>query len=151
MSKILDTAGEMSFSEKSIWISSTITLMSYVIYWLIILNRAHSTPITEVAYGGVMLASFGAAIVAAIVGHIAVVALSPKEADKKDQRDRDINRYGDAIGYYVLSLAVLMVLILTITNAPHFWIANATHFSCVVATLWNSTVKILAYRRGFWV
>jgi small-conductance mechanosensitive channel len=143
--------GSMSFSEKSIWLSSTITLIAYVGYWWIILGQARSVPITEVSYGGVMLASFGALVVAAIVGHIAVVIVSPKEADKKDQRDRDINRHGDAIGYYVLSLAVLLVLILTMTKAAHFWIAHAIHLACTVATLWTAIVKILAYRRGFWV
>lgn len=151
MSKIFYTEGEMSFAEKSIWISSTITLISYLIYWWIILSQAQGIPNTEVAYAGVMLGSFGAVIVASIVGHIAVVMLAPKEADKKDQRDRDIDRHGDAIGYYVLSLAILLVLILTMTRAAHFWIANAMYFSCILATLWNSIVKILAYRRGFWV
>ena len=141
----------MSFSEKSTWISAAITLISYGFYWWIILGRAQGIPIIEVPYAGVMLASFGAAVVGAIIGHIAVVMISPREADKKDQRDRDINRYGDAIGYYVLSLAVLVVLILTINKIPHFWIANTIHFSCVLATLWSSMVKILAYRRGFLV
>jgi hypothetical protein len=150
MSKIFDMGGEMPFSEKIIWVSSTITLLAYVTYWWIVLTRARGIPITEVDYGGVMLGSFGAVIVASILGHITVVMLAPKEGDKKDQRDHDINRHGDAVGYYVLSVAILVVLILTVTGLERFWIANAIHFSCTLATLWNSTVKLLAYRRGFW-
>ena len=141
----------MSFSEKSVWLSIAIMLISYGIYWWIIAGQARSVPITEVAYTGVMLASFGATIVTAILGHIMVAILSLKEADKKDQRDHDINRYGEAIGYYVLSLAILVVLGLTMTKVAHFWIANAIHFSCVFASIWSSTVKLIGYRRGFWV
>jgi C4-dicarboxylate transporter len=143
--------GEMSFAEKNTWLSIAITLISYGIYWWVILGQAQGMPITEVAYAGAMLASFGAVIVTSIVSHIVVAMLSPKEADKQDQRDRDINRYGDAIGYYVLSLAILVVLILTMTKVAPFWIANAIHFACILSSLWSSTVKIVAYRRGFWV
>lgn len=150
MSKIFDTGREMSFAEKGIWISSAITLVAYIVYCWIILARANSIPITEVAYGDVMLGCAVTVIVTSIVAHIVVAVLSPKDADKKDQRDRDVGRYGDAIGYYVLVMAIVAVLILTVTEAAHFWIANAIYLSCTVATLWGSVVKITAYRRGFW-
>lgn len=150
MSKIFDTAKEMSFAEKGIWISSAITLVAYGLYCWIILARARNIPITDVSYGDVMLGCAVVVIVTSIVAHIAVAILSPKDADKKDQRDRDVGRYGDAIGYYVLVCAIVTVLILTVNGIDRFWIANGIYLSCTVATLWGSVVKITAYRRGFW-
>jgi hypothetical protein len=149
MSKIFDVSQEMSFAEKGTWLSTGISLVAYILYWWIVLARARGAPIIEVTYGDVMLGCAMAVIVTSIVAHIVVAVLSPKDADKKDQRDTDINRYGDAVSYYVLTLSVVAVLILTVTGTTPFWIANALYASCTVATLSGSIVKLVVYRRGF--
>lgn len=139
----------MSFEEKLTWISTAILLSSFGIYWAIILGRAQGIPITDVSYGGAMFWSLGVVVVGSIMAAIATAIASPKEADKKDQRDREIKRYGDAVGYNVLALGSLVVLGLTVAKVPHFWIAHSLYLCCVVAGLWGAVVKIIAYRRGF--
>ena len=53
------------------------------------------------------------------------------------------------MGYYVLSAFMLGTLAITMLEYPHFWIANALFAAFVVAGLTSSTVKLVAYRRGF--
>jgi hypothetical protein len=149
MSKIFYIGGEMSFEEKLTWISTLILLASFGIYWAIILGRAQGIPITDVPYAGAMLWSLGAVVIGSVVGAVLAAIATPKEADKKDQRDRDIKRHGDAVGGNVLALGILVPLCLTMAKIPHFWIAHSIYLCCVVAGLWGSIVKIIAYRRGF--
>ncbi len=84
----------MSFREKSAWIIAVITVGAYAAYLTIILGRAENSPLTEVSYVSTLLWTIGAVIAVTIVAHIAVAIASPKDADIKDQRDREINRFG---------------------------------------------------------
>jgi hypothetical protein len=49
----------------------------------------------EVPYVSTLLWSTGASIAASIVLHIAVTMGSPQDAGQKDQRDREIHRFGE--------------------------------------------------------
>jgi hypothetical protein len=149
MSKILYIGGEMSLEEKLTWTSTLILLGSFVIYWAIILGRAQSIPLTDVPYAGVMFWSLGAVVVGSVAVAIVTIIASPKEADNKDQRDKEIKRYGDAVSYNILALGSLVVLALIAAKVPHFWIAQSLYLCCVVAGLWGAVVRLIAYRRGF--
>jgi hypothetical protein len=89
------------------------------IYLASIFGQVQGMPVSEVAYQESMLRTVGIAITLLIVAHIAIAIAAPREADKSDQRDREINRYGEYVGSFVL------------------------------AGLTTSAVKIVAYRRGF--
>ncbi|MGH2489188.1 MAG: hypothetical protein ACRDFR_06205, partial [Candidatus Limnocylindria bacterium] len=69
--------------------------------------------------------------------------------DKADERDRDIHRYGEYFGFYVLSVGVVLALILTIAEVEYFWIAHMIYLAFVAASLTSAVLKIRAYRRGF--
>ena len=71
------------------------------------------------------------------------------DIDRKDERDKRISRHGDLIGLYVSSAGVVVALALTMLKADYFWIANALYLAYVVGTLVGTTVKLVAYRRGF--
>jgi hypothetical protein len=88
-------------------------------------------------------------IVLFIVATIAITIASPADADKADQRDKDIDRHGELTGYYVIAAGCLPVVILAMVKADHFWIANAMYLTGVAGALVSSVVKIVAYRRGF--
>jgi cell division protein FtsW (lipid II flippase) len=96
-----------------------------------------------------MLWTIGAAIIASIVLNIAIAIASPKEAGKKDQRDRQINRFGEYIGQSFVVAGGVTALLLTLAEADYFWIANAIYLGFVLSALLGSTAKIVAYRRGF--
>ncbi len=87
----------------------------------------------------------GAVVVAVIVAHIVVGIASPKDIDKKDQRDREIYRHGE----YFVAIGAVAALGLSMAELNHFWIANVIYLAFVLSTLLGSAAKVVAYRRGF--
>ena len=147
-----DMENQMSFVEKRSWVFLGITAATYLAYVAIILGRTQDTPIIEVPYAWLMLGSIGVVIVATIVGSILVAIATAREGDRRfepDERDADIHRYGEVIGYTAFSGGIFGALGLTMTEVAHFWIGNAIYLSAVLAALLSTAVKLVAYRRGF--
>lgn len=139
----------MSFEEKNTWIYVVITIGAFTAYLVTILGRADGIPLHEVAYVAPLLWTIGGAVIAAIVGTVAISIAWPKDADKRDERDKEINRFGEYIGQSFVVIGALAALILSMVEADHFWIAHAVYVSFVLSALLASTAKIVAYRRGF--
>ncbi|MGI9271979.1 MAG: hypothetical protein ACR2QT_09395 [Woeseiaceae bacterium] len=139
----------MSFKEKSTWIMAVLTVGAYLVYLSVILGRAENTQLTEVPYIATLLWTIGAVIVASIVAHIAVAIASPKDVDKEDQRDREIERLGEYRGNWFVVIGAVAALGMAMAELSHFWIANVIYLAFVLATLLGSVTKIVAYRRGF--
>ena len=139
----------MSFDEKSTWISAVIAIVVPGVYLATLLGQLQTTAVGEIAYQGPMLATIGLGVALGIIAHIAVAIGSPKDADKRDERDTSINRYGEYIGSLVLYGGMLVTLGLALAEFEHFWIAHAIYSTFIVAALTTSAVKIVAYRRGF--
>jgi len=91
----------------------------------------------------------GAVVDAAIVAHIVVGIASPKDIDKKDQRDREIYRPGEYVGQHFVAIGAVAALGLSMAELNHFWIANVIYLAFVLSTLLGSAAKVVAYRRGF--
>jgi cell division protein FtsW (lipid II flippase) len=138
----------MTFEEKNVWVFAVVTVVAFGAYVVTILGRAGGAAITEVPYVGAMLWTIGAAIVASIVGRIVVTVAWPKDADKKDQRDKEIYRFGEYIGQSFVVVGAVAALVLAMAEVDHFWIANAVYLAFVLSALLSSTAKIFAYRRG---
>ncbi len=139
----------MSFEEKSTWIYAVLAVAIPVIYFATIVGQVQTTAVTDIAYQGPLLAAIGVAIVIAIVANIAVAISSPKEAGKSDQRDKDINRFGEYVGGIVLSVCLLVPFGLAMAEVDYFWIANAIYLAFIASAIAATTVKLVAYRRGF--
>ncbi|MFI1397922.1 hypothetical protein [Streptomyces sp. NPDC020681] len=139
----------MSYEEKRTWIMAVVTVAAYAAYLAIVLGRADSTPLTEVSYASTLLWTIGAAIVAAIVLNIAVAAASPEGADKKDQRDREISRFGEYIGQSFVVIGAVAALVMSVAELDYFWIANAIYLAFVLSSVLSCVAKLVAYRRGF--
>jgi hypothetical protein len=150
----------MPFEEKIQWVSVFVSVSVSAVYSWVVLGRLGGEPVSAIAYQVPMLIAIGAMIVMTIIGTILVAigtavsaeitgSGSANEIDRKDERDVSIARRGDLIGYYVSSVGILGALALTMLKSDHFWIANAILLSFLIASLVSSTVKIVAYRRGF--
>lgn len=139
----------MSFEEKNTWIYAVVTVGAFAAYLATILGRAQGTPLAEVPYVGAMLWAIGGAIAASIVGRIVVAIAWPKDADKSDQRDKEINRFGEYIGQSFVVIGGVAALVLSMAEVDHFWIANAVYLAFVLSALLGATAKIVVYRRGF--
>jgi hypothetical protein len=76
-------------------------------------------------------------------------ASNPGEADKKDQRDREIRHYGERVGSWLIIAGAISALVLALATADHFWIANAIFLGGMAASIISSAAKIAAYRGSF--
>jgi hypothetical protein len=139
----------MSFEEKGTWLYAVIGAVLPVVYFTTILRQLPTVPVAEIDYQGQLLWVVGAAIVLSIVGMIGIGILSPNDAGKADQRDKDVNRFGEYVGGIVLGVGMIVPFGLAMAEAQHFWIANAMYLAFVVGTLTGTAVKLVAYRRGF--
>jgi hypothetical protein len=139
----------MSFEEKNTWVYALVTVVAFAVYLVIILRRAQGIPLAQVPYVGAMLWTIGGAIGAAIVGRILIAVAWPKDADKRDERDKEIERFGEYVGQSFVVIGALAALVLAMAEADHFWIANAIYLAFVLSALLGSTARIFAYRRGF--
>lgn len=139
----------MSFDEKNTWAFGLVALVTYTVYVLVVLTRAGGGPLTEVAYVAPMLWSIGAAVVAGIVANVVISAGNPREAGRRDVRDREIDRFGEHVGQSFLVIGLIAVLVLAMLEVEHFWIANVVYLAFVLSALLGAMAKIAAYRGRF--
>jgi hypothetical protein len=139
----------MSSEEKRAWIMAVVAVGAYAVYLAVIVGRAGSGPLTDVSYVPALLGTVGAAIALSIVLHIVVVLGSPEGGGKKDQRDREINRFGEYVGQSFLVIGGVAALVMAMAELNPFWIANAVYLAFVLSSILGSTAKLVAYRRGF--
>jgi hypothetical protein len=150
----------MPFEEKMTWVNLVVTLVVPAVYFAIMLGRLGETSAADIDYQWPLLIAIGVSIGLTIVGAIATAIgtaigaevrgrSASAEIDRKDERDKQIGRRGDLVGFYISSGGMVGVLALTMLEYEYFWIANALYLSFVVGTLVGSVVKVVAYRRGF--
>ena len=62
----------MSYEEKGQWVYLAATSIGYTVYLVLVLGSAGTTPLPEVDYQPILLWTIGVAIVASIIGRIAI-------------------------------------------------------------------------------
>ena len=138
----------MSYKEKSTWIMLRIPMLVYAGYLTQILSRADGGPLSDVPYAGAVLWASASWITLAIVTHIVVFAIVRDDVGEVDQRDREIGRFGEYVGQFVVVVAGVATLVMAIMETDHFWIGNAIYLAFVLSSVVGSGAKIHAYRRG---
>lgn len=139
----------MSYEEKRAWIEAAIAAVLPVVYLATVLSQVATTDVGEIAYVRPMLTAIGAAIVLNVVLSIVAVIASPTDRDKTDERDTDINRYGEYRAGIVLGVAMLVPFGLTLASADRFWIAQGMYLAFVLSALTSAILKVVVYRQGF--
>jgi hypothetical protein len=165
----------MSFSERQAWIQAAVFTVVPGWYLLATLSQLGNTAASEIAYQWPMVWSFVVVVVAMValivvgtVGSVVGVAVrnaaearargeaAPTEvrdadvrvADRRDERDADIDRLGGYVGGIVLGVGALMPLGLAMAEREPFWIANSLYAALALSALASAVAKIVAYRRG---
>ena len=139
----------MSSEEKHSWIYAVVAVVVPLAYFATVLSKVPGTDVATIGYVWPMVTAIGVGIGIGIVLSIIAAMISPSEAGKTDVRDKEINRLGEYVGFYVISIAAIVPLGLAMAEVEQFWIANALYLAFVLAALASSIVKIVAYRRGF--
>ncbi|WP_107309409.1 hypothetical protein [Streptomyces sp. TP-A0356] len=140
----------MAFEEKRAWMLVLVTIASYAAYLAVVLRRHDgAAALAQTPYVSALLWTVGAAVVTQIALNIVVAILSPEGANTKDQRDREIHRFGMYIGQSFIVIGGAAGLALAMVRADQFWIANVIYLAFALSAILSSTAKIVAYRLGF--
>ena len=139
----------MTFLEKSNWVVLVVAVPTLLVYAALVVPQVLGKPIAEVSWVQPMIFAIVAFIVANVLGNVVAAASNPSEADKNDERDREIDRFGERVGNWLLVAGSIAALGLAMTRADHFWIANAIFVGGLTGALLSSVTKIAAYHGPF--
>ena len=149
MSNFFDTVSGMSYDEKTTWITTLVTGGVFAWYVATVLGSAAGGPLHEAPYRGPLLGAIALSVAAAVATAIVLSVAWPKEADRRDQRDRGIARLGTLVSYGFVTAGAVAALVLAFVEAPHFWIANAVYAGFANGAVAEGITKLIAYRRGY--
>ena len=139
----------MAFMEKSNWVVLAVAVPTLLVYAALIVPQVLGTPIAEVSWVQPMILAIVGFVAANILGNVVAAASNPREADKSDERDREIDRFGERIGSWMIAAGSIAALVLAMAGADHFWIANAIFLGGMAGSVLSSVMKIAAYRGSF--
>ncbi len=139
----------MTFMEKSNWVVLIVAMPTLLVYLALVVPQVLSMPIAEVSWVQPMILAIVGFIVANVLGNVVAAASNPAEADKEDQRDREIGHFGQRVGSWLVIAGSSTALVLAMTKADDFWIANSIYLGGMAASLVSSAAKVGAYRGSF--
>jgi hypothetical protein len=137
----------MSFEEKNSWAFLFIAVTGYTVYLVLLFGAAVGGPVWEVDYAPFLFWTIGGAIVAGIVLGI-LLGMVTRQRDRGDQRDREINAFGERIGNSFIVIGALAGMLFAVFQVDYFWIANVIYLCFVLSALLSSVAKLVAYRKG---
>ena len=139
----------MAFLEKSNWVVLVVAVPTLLVYVALVVPQLFSEPIAEVSWVQPMIFTIVGFIVANILGNVAAAVSNPREADRNDQRDKEIDQFGERVGNWLIIAGSCAALVLAMTRADHFWIANAIYVGGMAGAVISSVTKIAAYHGPF--
>jgi hypothetical protein len=132
----------VSFDEKVAWAYLVVAVLGYAVYLILLGVNGPG------AYVPLLIGTVVGSIVANILARIGISISNPREADKRDQRDREIKVFGERVGQAFVVIGALAALVLALFEAPWFWIANAVYLAFVLSAVVGSIATLVAYRKG---
>jgi len=138
----------MTHEEKRTWIRLVMAVLGYSAYVGIIVSRRAGRPLPEVPYAGVLLWTIGGAVVASIVAEIAISIANPRASRVKDERDREIERFGEYAGQAFVVIGAVVAMLMAMAGWDRFWIANVIYLCFVLSAVLGGIAKVVVYRRS---
>lgn len=138
----------MSFEEKIAWLQGVISVLGYGVYLGLLISMSGAGPLAALPYELPLLATIVGALIVAIIGSIIIAVSSPRTAGQKDQRDRQIYRFGEYTGQSFVVIGGVAALLMALAQWDYFWIANVLYLCFVLSAILGTIVKAVAYRRG---
>lgn len=142
---------DMSFKEKSIWVSLLIIALVYSKYFLYVFVGLASGTLDKGDISGLFFGAVIALITYQIIFHIIIATINVKEAvAPTDERDRMISTKAGNISGWVLAFAVFMIAACVfVYDLNALWSANLLMLAMVVSQLASYAMQLFYYRRGY--
>lgn len=141
----------ISFKEKSTWISLAIISFVFVGYFSQVYQGLISGTLDKAEVFVLFIGAAVSIIVLQIVLHIVIAALKVKDADQPgDERDRLFSMKAGNISGWVLGIGVVTIAAHTFMREPDsLWVANLLLFAVFVSQVVSYALQIFYYRRGY--
>lgn len=143
----------MAYMERTIWAQLVASVIGLVVYLALVAPQLFTTPVADIDWVWPMIWTIAGAIVLSIVFSIVwgIVARmrDPELEHTADQRDREIEWFGERVGQSFLAIGGIGALILAMVEAPWFWIGNTLFLGFFLSAALGSMARLGAYRRGF--
>lgn len=137
----------MSFQERSSATIIGVLLLTFGVYFGVVIGGVDRR-VDEFVYKPLLILAVIVLAGLMAVSHTILAAVSPKEANMLDERDRSISQRADQVGGVLLGVAVLAVIALAMFEVAHVYIANALLLGLVAAQIAAETTKLWLYRRA---
>lgn len=143
----------MGYAERITWSQLIASTLGMIVYLVIVVPQLARTPVDDIVWVWPMvwtiIGSVALSITISIVWGIFAGMRDPSIEYKSDQRDREIEHFGDRVGQAFLVIGALGGLILAMVSAHWFWIGNAIFLGFFLSALLGGIARLVAYRRGF--
>ena len=139
----------MTFLEKSNWVVLVVAVPTLLVYVALVVPQVLGRPMAEVAWVEPMLFAIVGFIVANVLGNVVAAASNPAEADKKDQRDREIDRFGERVGNWLVIAGSIAALVLAMSRRTTSGSPTRSSWGASREPLLSSVTRIAAYHGPF--
>lgn len=137
----------MTFEQKTQWAYGFAAAVTTIAYFAWLGVQLSTTPAGDVNYVPALLWTLGASFLIHSLGRGLAHGSRPKDR-VSDERDREVNRYGDALTFYVFSGLAAVPLVLGLFELDPFWITNALFAAFAVAAVFGVIAKSVIYAKG---
>ncbi len=124
-----------------------IVVIVYGWYFVTVARWASETPVADIAYQPLMLATVVVLVIMAVVGHILLAVFPPYQGRQPDERDRLIEARSESIGGVALGAGAVGGIFLAMAEFDYFWIANTILLGLVLSEVMAGVAKLVYYRR----
>lgn len=141
----------MPIAQKRAWAMMIASTLAYVVYVVLVLTDLRS-PVADTPYVAALLWTVGGSVLATVLAEIGFAISTRREgraALRTDERDREIDRFGDHVGQAFVVIGAIAALIMAMLQWPYFWIANAVYLAFVLSAVLGSAARLAAYRESF--
>jgi uncharacterized membrane protein YccF (DUF307 family) len=134
----------MSFHEKSLWLTLVGLLVAFGWYFLEVLPAASADLLPSQVSAFVLAVAF--LVITEVVGHVVIATVDRRP--ESDERDRLIHLHGVRNGAYVLAAGVFLSLCTAVLTHGNFDFANVLLGSWVLSQVVETGSQLALHRRG---
>lgn len=141
----------MPIAQKRAWAMMIASTLAYVVYVVLVVTNLQD-PVSDTPYVAALLGTVGGSVVATVLAEIGFAVSTRREgkaALRTDERDHEIDRFGDHVGQAFVVIGAIAALIMAMLQWPYFWIANVIYLAFVLSAALGSAARLAAYRQSF--
>lgn len=137
----------MTFTQKTQMAYGVAALVTTGAYAVWLLAQLQHTAAPDIDYVPAMRWALLASLIIHSLGRSMAYGTRPKDRFS-DARDRDVNRHGDALTFYVFSALAAVPFILGIAGQDAFWVTNTLFLAFTIAAVFSVAAKLVIYGKG---